>query len=156
MTIFCIQDDNIKTRMIDLVWLVPLSPLIGFIIIGLGRNNISKKSAGIFGCITVFASFLISCGIFGDLYTATKLAPAQSSFIVPLFDWINAGSLNIPFSFLVDPLSVLMLLIVTGIGFLIHVYSIGYMHHDEGFAKFFLTSTYSCFLCCCWCLAPIM
>src|SRR5690606_23098007 len=60
----------------------------------------------------------------------------QQSYLIPLFDWIQAGRLDIPFSFLVDPLSTLMLLIVTGIGFLIHVYSIGYMHSDAGFGKF--------------------
>jgi NADH-quinone oxidoreductase subunit L len=54
-----------------------------------------------------------------------------------LFSWINVAGLQIPFSFLVDPLSMIMLLIITGVGFLIHVYSIGYMHHDEGFARYF-------------------
>src|SRR3546814_17055366 len=52
-------------------------------------------------------------------------------------DWINAGSLSIPFSFYIDPLSCIWLLIITGIGFLIHVYSTGYMHDDEDFGKFF-------------------
>jgi NADH-quinone oxidoreductase subunit L len=54
-----------------------------------------------------------------------------------LFSWINVAGLQIPFSFLIDPLSMIMLLIITGVGFLIHVYSIGYMHHDEGFARYF-------------------
>lgn len=118
--------------MINLVWLVPLFPLLGFLINGLGRNTLSKTILGFVGCLTVFASFAISLGIFFELNSADT-----KSFIIPLFDWISAGSVKVPFSFLVDPLSTLMLLIVTGIGFLIHVYSTGYMHNDAGFGKFF-------------------
>ncbi len=118
--------------MINLVWLVPLFPLIGFVIIGLGRNALPKNLAGILGSFTVFLSFAVSIGIFLELQSG-----AEKTHIIPLFDWIHAGNLLVPFSFQVDPLSSLMLLIITGIGFLIHVYSIGYMHHDEGFAKFF-------------------
>ena len=118
--------------MINLVWLVPLFPLLGFLINGLGRNTLSKAVVGFLGCLTVFASFAVSLGIFFELNSSET-----KSFIIPIFDWISAGNVKIPFSFLVDPLSALMLLIVTGIGFLIHVYSTGYMHHDGGFAKFF-------------------
>jgi NADH-quinone oxidoreductase subunit L len=118
--------------MINLVWLVPLFPLIGFLINGLGRNTLSKSIVGIVGCLTVLASFAVSVGIFLELNSS-----ATKSFVVPVFDWISAGSVKIPFSFLVDPLSALMLLIVTGIGFLIHLYSTGYMSHDAGFGKFF-------------------
>jgi NADH-quinone oxidoreductase subunit L len=57
--------------------------------------------------------------------------------VVNLFDWINVGSLHIPFSFMIDQLSLVMLLLVTGVGFVIHVYSVGYMSHDAGFGKFF-------------------
>ena len=118
--------------MINLVWLVPLFPLIGFLINGLGRNTLSKSVIGVTGCLAVLASFIVSLGIFLELNSSDT-----KSFIVPLFDWISAGTVKIPFSFMVDPLSALMLLIVTGIGFLIHVYSTGYMSHDAGFGKFF-------------------
>ncbi len=118
--------------MINLVWLVPLFPLLGFLINGLGRNSMPKAVVGFIGCLSVLASFAVSLGIFFELNSAET-----KSFIIPIFDWISAGNVKIPFSFLVDPLSALMLLIVTGIGFLIHVYSTGYMHHDAGFAKFF-------------------
>ena len=118
--------------MIDLVWLIPLFPFIGFLIIGLGRNTLPKAVASFIGCLTVLLSFGVSVAIFLQLQDSST-----KTFIVPLFDWIKAGSLLIPFSFQVDPLSCLMLLIVTGIGFLIHVYSSGYMHHDAGFSKFF-------------------
>jgi len=118
--------------MINLVWLIPLFPLLGFLINGLGRNTLSKTVVGIVGCLTVLASFAISVGIFLELNSSET-----KSFIIPIFDWISAGTVKIPFSFLIDPLSALMLLIVTGIGFLIHVYSTGYMHNDAGFGKFF-------------------
>jgi NADH-quinone oxidoreductase subunit L len=117
---------------IDLVWLVPLIPLIGFIINGLGRNTLSKSLIGFIGSSVIFISFAISVGIFFELSGS-----ASKSHEIFLFDWISAGNLNIPLSFLVDPLSAIMLLIITGVGFLIHIYSIGYMHSDEGFGKFF-------------------
>lgn len=118
--------------MINLVWLVPLFPLIGFLINGLGRNVLPKAAVSFVGCLSVLASFVVSIGIFLELNSSDT-----KSFIIPLFDWISVGLVKIPFSFLLDPLSSLMLLIITGIGFLIHVYSTGYMSHDVGFAKFF-------------------
>jgi NADH-quinone oxidoreductase subunit L len=118
--------------MINLVWLVPVFPLIGFLINGLGRNFWSKTLVSWIGSFAILASFALSLGIFLELN-----ASDVKSFTVPLFDWIQVGALRIPFSFLVDPLSSIMLLIVTGIGFLIHLYSAGYMHNDGGFAKFF-------------------
>lgn len=118
--------------MINLVWLVPLIPLLGFVINGLGRNSLSKNLIGFIGSSVIFISFAISLGIFFELG-----ADANKSHEIFLFDWISAGSLHIPLSFLVDPLSAIMLLIITGVGFLIHIYSIGYMHSDEGFGKFF-------------------
>jgi len=117
---------------INLVWLVPLIPFLGFIINGLGRNTLSKSAIGFMGSAAVFASFVLSIAIFLALG-----ADAQKSHEVFLFDWISAGQLHIPLSFLVDPLSSIMLLIITGVGFLIHVYSAGYMHSDAGFGKFF-------------------
>jgi NADH-quinone oxidoreductase subunit L len=118
--------------MIDLVWLVPLIPLLGFIINGLGRDTLSKNLIGFIGCGVIFLSFALSLGIFLELG-----ADINKSHEIYLFDWISTGDLHIPMSFLVDPLSSIMLLIITGVGFLIHVYSIGYMHGDEGFGKFF-------------------
>jgi len=120
----------------DLVWLIPLLPLIGFLINGLGRNVLPKAGVGIVGCGVVLVAFLLGCGVFSSVYAARQAGEA-ASFTLPVFDWISAGNLHVSLSFLVDPLSAIMLLIVTGIGFLIHVYSLGYMHHDAGFAKFF-------------------
>ncbi|TDG37503.1 NADH-quinone oxidoreductase subunit L [Pedobacter changchengzhani] len=116
----------------QLIWLVPLLPLLGFVINGLGRNFLSKSVIGIIGSGVILASFIISVVIFFTLQ-----GDAQKSHEVFLFDWISAGKLHIPLSFLVDPLSSVMLLIITGIGFLIHLYSVSYMHADECFGKFF-------------------
>jgi len=116
----------------QLIWLVPLLPFLGFVINGLGRKSLSKGLVGIIGSGVILASFIISVVIFFSLQGDT-----QKSHEVFLFDWISAGALHIPLSFLVDPLSSIMLLIITGIGFLIHLYSTSYMHDDEGFGKFF-------------------
>ena len=118
--------------MIKLIGLVPLFPLIGFLINGFFGKKISKSLSGIIASVSILASFILSVLIFVELNGST-----EKSHIVNLFSWINSGTLQIPFEFLVDPLSSLFLLIITGIGFLIHVYSMGYMSHDEGFARFF-------------------
>ncbi|MCE9537896.1 MAG: NADH-quinone oxidoreductase subunit L, partial [Bacteroidetes bacterium] len=118
--------------MIKLVWLVPLLPLIGFLIIGLFGKKLSKGLVSIIGCGSILGAFAISLGIFFELIGQT-----EKSITIDLFSWISAGKLSIPFSFLIDPLSSLFLLIITGIGFLIHLYSTGYMSHDEGFSRFF-------------------
>ena len=92
-----------------------------------------KKLGGFIGCITILASFIISLGIFFEVRSATFQGPV----IVHLFDFIQSGKLYVPFSFQVDALSALFLLIITGVGFLIHVYSTSYMGHDEGVVKYF-------------------
>ncbi len=116
----------------SLLILIPLLPLIGFLVNGIGFPHIPKSLVGIIGTLAVVGSFIISLLTFNAF-----IASGSQPLIVPLFDWITVGSLNIPFSFQVDQLSLLMLLIITGVGSLIHIYSIGYMHHDSGFGKFF-------------------
>lgn len=118
--------------MIKLVALVPLFPLIGFLINGFFGKKISKGLSGALASISILASFIVSVLIFIELQGASS-----KEHIVNVFSWITSGTLNIPFEFLVDPLSAWFLLIITGIGFLIHIYSVGYMHDDEGFARFF-------------------
>jgi NADH-quinone oxidoreductase subunit L len=113
------------------IWLIPVLPLAGFVINGLGRNTLSKGLIGTIASLMVFLSFALSVGAF------LQVKNTDAAINVQLFDWISVGDLHIPFSFLVDQLSAIMLLIITGIGFLIHLYSIGYMSHDAGFGKFF-------------------
>jgi len=110
-------------------------PLAGFLFNGLlGRALKSEKLVGWIGSATVGAGFVIACMIFFQMLGSP---PGERSHIVAVFPWITAGSLSVGFSYQVDQLSVLMMLIVTGVGFLIHVYSIGYMHGDRGFWRFF-------------------
>ncbi|RZK43813.1 MAG: NADH-quinone oxidoreductase subunit L [Pedobacter sp.] len=116
----------------NLLWLIPLLPLLGFVINGLGRDKFGKSLIGFIGSGVVLASFILSLVMFFELGSSV-----QKQFTIDIFDWISAGQLHIPLSFLYDPLSSIMLLIITGVGFLIHIYSIGYMHDDAGFGKFF-------------------
>ncbi|CUS97727.1 Proton-conducting membrane transporter [Candidatus Kryptobacter tengchongensis] len=112
-----------------------LFPLIGFIINGLfGWRIKNEKIIGWFGSLTVGASFVVSFLIYLELI---GLPFYERKFIVEYLSWIKTGGLDVSFSYLVDPLSILMAMVVTGVGFLIHVYSIGYMHGDKGFARFF-------------------
>ncbi|MBL7773944.1 MAG: NADH-quinone oxidoreductase subunit L [Chitinophagaceae bacterium] len=117
--------------MLNLIWLVPLLPLLGFLTTGLFRNQLGK-SAGWIASAAVFGSFIISCGIFNELRGS-----ASEGFTYHVLDFIRLDSMHIPFNFYVDHLTSIFLLTVTGIGFLIHLYSIAYMSHDEGFGKFF-------------------
>ncbi len=118
--------------MIDLVWLIPVLPFIGFLINGLLGKFLPKTIVGIIGSCVIIGAFGLSLGIFNEI-----LHSEIKSFTINLFDWIHVGFLNIPFEFLVDPLTCIMLLVITGVGSLIHIYSAGYMHDDEGFARFF-------------------
>jgi NADH-quinone oxidoreductase subunit L len=110
--------------MSKLVYLVPLFPLLGFLINGLLRKSLSKSAIGFTGSGAMLASFVVSLLIFFDVKNG-------GGATVQLFNFIHVGSLIIPFEFLVDPLSSLFLLIITGIGFLIHLYSTAYMHEEE-------------------------
>jgi len=121
-----------ELNMNNLVYLVPLLPLAGFLINGLGRNYLSKGLVSLIGCGTIAASFVISLVLFFEVKTGhNTLATA--------FTFIPAQHLKIPFSFLIDPLSSLFLLIITGVGFLIHLYSTSYMHDEAPphFARYF-------------------
>jgi NADH-quinone oxidoreductase subunit L len=114
-----------------LVGLIPLSPLLGFLLIGLLNRRLRHWLVGLMACSSVLFSFLVSIALF------IGLAQGESSFRFTAFEWIAAGNFSVSFSMLVDPLSIVMMLIITGVGFLIHVYSTGYMHGDEGFNRFF-------------------
>ncbi len=115
--------------MIQLAGLILVFPLIGFLLIALGKTYFKKTSAGIFASMTILASFVFSVLVFFEL--------PETGTTIHLFNWIQSGKLSIPFSILVDRISVIMILIITGVGFLIHVYSIGYMKGDAGYQRFF-------------------
>ncbi|HYF33273.1 MAG TPA: NADH-quinone oxidoreductase subunit L [Chitinophagaceae bacterium] len=112
--------------MIKLVYLIPLFPFIGFLLNGLGRRAMSKSLIGIVGSGMVLASFVVSLLIFSEV--------RQEGFqpqTIHLFPFIQFDSISIPFALQVDQLSALFLLIITGVGFLIHLYSTAYMHEED-------------------------
>lgn len=113
----------------SLIYLIPLLPFIGFLVNGISFPNISKKVAAIVGTLPPLVAFILTVQLFLDFDGKTQ--------ILHLADWIKLGDFKIPFDFQIDALSIMMLLIITGVGTLIHVYSIGYMWHDKGFGKFF-------------------
>ncbi|MEI6436150.1 MAG: NADH-quinone oxidoreductase subunit L [Bacteroidota bacterium] len=117
--------------MIAILILIPVLPLLGFLILGMGFRIIPWKIAAIIGPCTILISFILAIFV---SYNFNYLAASPPHY---LFPWIRFGSLKIDFAFLIDPLSILMLLIVTGVGFIIHVYSVGYMKGDPGFNRFF-------------------
>lgn len=115
--------------------LIPLFPLVGFLITGLfGRKLKSEKLVGTIASAAILASFAIAVSVFMGLMAR----PAEErSVVVPIYSWIATGSFSVDIAYQFDQLSILFTLIITGIGFLIHVYSIGYMHGDKGFPRFF-------------------
>jgi NADH-quinone oxidoreductase subunit L len=116
----------------NFIYLVPLLPLLGFLINGLFRKSLSKSLSGIIGSGVILASFVISLVAFFEVKSG-QIA------VIPYFSFIHTGALQVDFAFQVDQLSSIFLLIITGVGFLIHLYSTAYMHDEDAkdFAKYF-------------------
>jgi NADH-quinone oxidoreductase subunit L len=125
---------------VAMLWLVPLLPFLGFLVNGLAAGRLSKRLTGSVACATVFGSFVLSL-----LAVASVATLPARAVTVTVYEWLPLGpgrdghAAGVPWSYVLDPLSSVMLLVVTGIGFLIHLYSIGYMAHEDeqGFARFF-------------------
>jgi NADH-quinone oxidoreductase subunit L len=128
------------------VWLIPFFPLVGFLLNGLPTAvgvKLGKKYVNFVACGAMLAAFAVAVCTF--LYL--KAQPVEGrTFTVHLWPWIHAGALKADIAYLIDPLSSLMMLIITGIGFLIHVYSIGYMHEEPSYARFFTYLNLFCFM----------
>ena len=119
----------------ELIYLTVVLPLVGFLINGIFGSKIkNEKVIGTIGSGVIGISFLIALGA---LFETIALPIEQRQKIVTLFSWLSVGNLNVSFAYQVDQLSLVMALIVTGVGFIIHVYSIGYMHGDKGYWRFF-------------------
>jgi NADH-quinone oxidoreductase subunit L len=116
----------------NIIWLIPVLPLIGFLINGIANKRIPVSVSGMIASLTILASFIISCILFFQLASNPELVYKTSCY-----EWFNAAGLSVDFGFLIDRLSVIMLLIITGVGFLIHLYSIGYMHEEPDYARYF-------------------
>ena len=119
----------------ELVWLVLLAPLAGVVVLAAGGRRLGEPGAGWLGTAAVGGSFAASLLVLGGLLS---LDPHDRAVEVTLFSWVPVGDLAVDAAFLVDPLSVTMILFVTGVSTLIHLYSIGYMGGDENYSRFFL------------------
>lgn len=120
------------SNIFQIVWLIPILPLLGFIINGLGRKSLSKGVAGFIGSTVILGSFVLSLLVFMQVKSG-------HTELLHYFNFISIDSFKVAFDFKIDQLSALFLLIITGVGFLIHVYSTAYMHEEEGkdFARYF-------------------
>ncbi len=120
--------------MFDYVWLIPLFPAIGFLINGLFGRRLGKKVVSWVGPSVIGLSFLTSILIFFELIGRP---PTQRVFEKAIFDWVVSGSFQTVIGYQIDPLSILMALVVSGVSFFIHIYSVGYMHDDPGYTRYF-------------------
>jgi NADH-quinone oxidoreductase subunit L len=120
--------------MIDYLWLIPLLPLIGAAINGLTGKRLSNSVVSVIACGSAFISFILASISF---YELLQLPVDERHVLNTCFTWIASGDFIAKAEFLLDPLSAVMLLVVTGVGFVIHLYSIGYMHGDGGYYRFF-------------------
>ncbi len=120
-----------------------LLPLAGFVVLSLLGDWINRDreqtGAGVLACLTVLASFGLSCWSTARLFALVGGLDTGLRFFQPYlgFEWIDAGGFRVPYSLLLDPLSVVMILVVTGVGSLIHIYSLGYMSHDGDRVRYF-------------------
>ncbi|OGP90608.1 MAG: NADH-quinone oxidoreductase subunit L [Deltaproteobacteria bacterium RBG_16_48_10] len=120
--------------MFDYVWLIPLFPAIGFLINGFFGKRYSKATVSWVACSALGLSFFTSILIFFELIGRP---PAERLFEKVIFDWVVSGRFQTVIGYQIDPLSILMALVVTGVSFFIHIYSVGYMHDDPGFPRYF-------------------
>ena len=118
----------------DLVWLIPALPVAGFVLLLAFGKKLGDPLAGILGTVAIAGSFLVSIIVALDLMSQPE---EERQFVQTLWVWMPAGSFQVDFGFLLDPLSITMCLFITGIGALIHLYSIGYMKGDPAYPRFF-------------------
>ncbi|HMA39022.1 MAG TPA: NADH-quinone oxidoreductase subunit L [Gemmatimonadales bacterium] len=119
----------------DLVWLVPALPLLGFLLNG----ALALSGTRIKGAVTAIGvgSVLASLGVAVFVVRAFAAAHPEAAVVFHYWDWMPVGALQVGYDLQVDQLSAVMMLVVTGVGSLIHIFSVGYMHDDEGYARYF-------------------
>jgi len=120
---------------LDVAWLIPAFPLLGFILLVLFGRRIGEPGAGWLATLASTGAFVSTVVVFAGMLA---LDAAERFHIVDLFTWLDVGSFTVDAGLLVDPLSITMCLFITGVGTLIHLYSVGYMHGDPNFSKFFI------------------
>ncbi|MHC4606645.1 MAG: NADH-quinone oxidoreductase subunit L, partial [Planctomycetota bacterium] len=120
----------------DLLWLIPVLPLAGFLVNGLIGKRLGDRAVSWIGCLLPCASFVLSALAFLEL--RERLEHLSSGLRQTVFEWIPlTGAFDIDFALHVDQLGAVMILVVTGVGSLIHIYSVGYMKGDKGYARYF-------------------
>ncbi len=124
------------TQVSVLLPIIVLLPLLGGLWNGLFGSRTSRQTVYVVGSLTVLTSFVLSAMVFWHLRLAVNVNP-DAAFRYELYHWIAAGSYSFDMAFLADPLSAIMLLVVTGVGFLVHLYSTAYMNDDPGYARYF-------------------
>src|SRR5579885_2911196 len=112
-------------------WLIPVFPLAGFLINGLFGRRMSKSLVNLFAIGSVALSFIYVCVVLARLW------PLDTAYVEHNYTWLQSGFLQVGFDLLIDRITAVMLLIVTGVGLLIHIYAIGYMSHEGGYERFF-------------------
>jgi NADH-quinone oxidoreductase subunit L len=115
-------------------WLIPFAPGAGSLALILFGRALSRKAVSAVACSSVAVSFLLALASFAGLAAAPQASPP---LVKTLFTWIGAGGFAADFAFQFDPLSAVMVLVVTGVGLLIHIYSTGYMAHEKSYARYF-------------------
>jgi NADH-quinone oxidoreductase subunit L len=121
--------------MTSALWLLPAFPLLGALVLMVFGRRLGEPRSGWFAAAMPIVSFLVTLTVYFDLLSRSS---EERNEVVTLFSWIPVGALQIDVALLADPLSITMALFITGIGSLIHLYAIGYMHGDPNFSKFFL------------------
>ncbi len=121
--------------MTSALWLLPAFPLVGALVLMVFGRRLGEPRSGWFAAAMPIASFFVTLTVYFDLLSRHSEDRHQ---VITLFSWIPVGALHIDVALLADPLSITMALFITGIGSLIHLYAIGYMHGDPKFSKFFL------------------
>jgi NADH-quinone oxidoreductase subunit L len=121
--------------MTSALWLLPAFPLVGALVLMVFGRRLGEPRSGWFAAAMPIASFLVTVSVYFDLLSRSS---EERHEVITLFSWIPVGVLHIDVALLADPLSITMALFITGIGSLIHLYAIGYMHGDPNFSKFFL------------------
>ncbi len=119
------------------LWLIPLLPFAGFLINGLFGRRLPKALVTTIALLAPLGALAVVASAFYSVFVQSGIVSLPYNETCPFGPWISVGALHIDFTFVLDQLSLVMLLVVTGVGFLIHIYSVGYMADDEGYARYF-------------------
>ncbi len=127
----------LQGQVATLLYVIVFAPLVGAVVNGLGSRWLSRRFVSAVGVGTPFLSFAAALYSFAALMGVRGQEPEFTAVSTTLFSWISAGPISVDFALYLDPLSMVMTLVVTGVGSLIHLYSVGYMHGDPSYARYF-------------------